>query len=213
MKRVIPALLHRLAVIKAAALPRNINTRSYWNGVWRLEGPEGRGKDSALVAEVLKIVPDGSAVLEFGCGNGRLLRELRDKKGCSCLGLDISDEAISMLRREGIAGVRCTLPQVPFTSGSFDAVLALELLEHLDRPKATLRQMEGAARPGGLILFSVPDGNLWGRGGEHVHVFDANDCVQMLRPFVATIHVLALESGGWAHFLCWGWKRREAQRP
>lgn len=51
----------------------------------------------------------------------------------------------------------------PLRRGSWDVVLALDLLEHLDNDVACLREMAGLVRPGGLLLVTVPAfPSLWG---------------------------------------------------
>jgi SAM-dependent methyltransferase len=41
--------------------------------------------------------------------------------------------------------------------GTFDCVFAFQVLEHVPRPRAFLLDMVAAAKPGGLIVFSVPN--------------------------------------------------------
>lgn len=142
----------------------NINTSGYWNNVWKKEGLDGRGIGSTLIMEIARLVPLGSAVLDVGCGNGRLLRDLK-KKRCTCVGLDISDSVILMLEKVGIKGICSKLPDIPCPSNYFDVVIAAEVLEHLDNPGDTIKEMSRVVKPDGLIIFSVPDGNIWGWGG------------------------------------------------
>lgn len=52
---------------------------------------------------------------------------------------------------------------VPLATGSFDAVLALDVLEHLDDDTADLREAARLVKPGGLLLVTVPAfPSLWG---------------------------------------------------
>ena len=143
----------------------NINTRGYWNTVWEKEGLDKRGINSPLIRKIASLIPPGSSVLDVGCGNGRLLRNLKEEKHCTCVGLDISDSMILMLKKVGTKGICSKLPDIPLRQNYFDVVLAAEVLEHLDNPVDTIKEMSRVVKPDGLIIFSVPDGNIWGRGG------------------------------------------------
>jgi SAM-dependent methyltransferase len=48
-----------------------------------------------------------------------------------------------------------------FPPGSFDAVFAWMVVEHLVDPRAVLRRIAGALRPGGYFVFSVPNAGSW----------------------------------------------------
>jgi SAM-dependent methyltransferase len=52
---------------------------------------------------------------------------------------------------------------VPLAAHSFDAILLLDVLEHLDDDYLGLREAAGLVKPGGLLLVTVPAGpSLWG---------------------------------------------------
>ena len=71
----------------------------------------------------------GMRVLDVGCGNGRIARALQDR-GASVAGLDMS--AAMLAEAHGVARVRGSARRLPFASGGFDAVIAVEVFEHLD---------------------------------------------------------------------------------
>jgi glycosyltransferase involved in cell wall biosynthesis len=101
-------------------------------------------------------VPDGSRVLDLGCGRGLLAAELT-RRGCTVHGVDDLDpELVSGVahfeRRDLDLG-----PPEEDLSG-YDVVLLLDVLEHLYSPEAflsALRRLPGATAP--KIVLSVPN--------------------------------------------------------
>lgn len=95
---------------------------------------------------------DGVNWLDFGCGNGGLVRYLRDETRASACGFEegaIADEA----RRRGIRIIdRQSLEQ---RRGSFDVVTAIEVLEHTLDPLTELRAIRALLRPGGLLFLTT----------------------------------------------------------
>ena len=95
-------------------------------------------------------------VLDAGCGWGTTFKGL-EKRGFRVVGADISRDALSKLDRPGRDLVEFDLT-APLPGGvePFDAVLALDVIEHLDDDRAALSQLGNLARPGGVVVVSVP---------------------------------------------------------
>jgi len=107
-----------------------------------------------------------SSVADLGCGNGRFLVELRRLgfRGRQ-LGVDLSPGRVSenekLLPLIEWRAANLDVPQEwPQASGScFDAVVASELIEHLENPAAMLANAASLAVPGrGLLLLSTQSG-------------------------------------------------------
>jgi glycosyltransferase involved in cell wall biosynthesis len=100
--------------------------------------------------------PEGSRVLDIGCGRGLLAAELK-KKGCAVDGVDAVDSgATHALDRYIRRNLDSGPPEIDLDG--YDVVLMLDILEHLDSPEAflsALRQLPGAAGP--KIVISVPN--------------------------------------------------------
>ena len=95
-------------------------------------------------------------VLDVGCGWGRTLEAL-ERRGYRAIGADISRRALEKLDRPGRELVEADLTK-PLPEGiePYDAVLALDLLEHLDDDRAAVARLGAMARPGGVVVVSVP---------------------------------------------------------
>lgn len=109
------------------------------------------------------------ALLEVGCGTGGLLGELCG--WADACGLDVSPEAVGYCRQRGLRGVcQGSLALLPYRDGSFDGVIAVDVLEHLDDDEGALREMFRVCRPGGLLIATVPAFQfLWSRRDEQLH--------------------------------------------
>lgn len=98
-------------------------------------------------------------LLDLGCGPGVLLRALdASAPRVRAAGLD---EGIERLREARSAPtpfplLRGDAQQLPFGDGSFERVLAAEVLEHLPDDAAALREIRRVLVPGGLLAVSVP---------------------------------------------------------
>ena len=108
---------------------------------------------------------------DAGCGTGRNLQEFGALGAAQ--GVDNSPEAIDFCRRRGIQGVReGQIEQLPFADGSFDLVLATDVLEHLADDRVALRELHRVAAPGGRLLATVPAYRwLWSQHDDEHHHF------------------------------------------
>ena len=105
-----------------------------------------------------------SSVLDIGCGEGVLTLEWAERLGDGrVVGIDLDDPK---LRAEWAARTRPNLEfrveeatSLSFRDDEFDMVAAIELLEHVPDPEATVAEMARVARS--RLLASVPREPLW----------------------------------------------------
>jgi SAM-dependent methyltransferase len=98
----------------------------------------------------------GASVLDLGCGAGMLA--LLKRKGVTLAGCDLSEECALAARRNGY-DVTCAsrLTRLPFREASFDYVVSLDVLGHVEAGEkdAVLSEVRRVLRPGGVTLHGV----------------------------------------------------------
>src|SRR6185437_5123750 len=101
-------------------------------------------------------VAEGSKVLDLGCGAGMLA--LLKRKGVTLTGVDLSAECALAARRNGYDATFTTeLSSLPFAAASFDYVVSLDVLGHIeaDEKDAVLAEIKRVLRPGGVTLHGI----------------------------------------------------------
>lgn len=126
----------------------------------------------AIVAQELRRLglPPGSRILEAGCGPGANLAMLARFGQVSAF--EPYEGALALAQGLGLADVRPgTLPgDIPFAAGSFDAVLALDVLEHVDDDVGSAAALAALLKPGGALVVTVPAFPfLWSAHDEMLH--------------------------------------------
>ncbi|CAA9272141.1 MAG: N6 adenine-specific DNA methyltransferase, N12 class [uncultured Acidimicrobiales bacterium] len=90
--------------------------------------------------------------LDVGCGEGMLTRELAERMD-HVVGIDLDQASIDLARAQGTAGVEYVVGDFmthPFEPESFDAIVSVAALHHME-PGAALARMRRLLRPGGRL--------------------------------------------------------------
>ena len=140
-----------------------------WNDLYRTQRRAWRG-----VTDPGELpFPEGSRLLEVGCGNGKTLEALRDS-GYDAVGIDFSEEAVKACREllGDSAEVMCTsVLDMPFGDDSFDGALLFHVLENIlpeDVPRA-VSEIARTVRDGGYVKVRVfAAGDLRSEKGERI---------------------------------------------
>lgn len=109
--------------------------------------------------DVLSLLPGGlERVLDVGCGAGATAGWLREHGATTVHGIELvaeaAEQAATVMDRVWQGPVDEQLSQL---DGPYDAVLCLDVLEHLTDPYAVLAGLRGQLRDGGWLLVSLPN--------------------------------------------------------
>jgi SAM-dependent methyltransferase len=136
--------------------------------------------------QLLRQVPPGGKILDFGCSSGRLLAPF--VREYQCIGFEINAEAAALARSKGIQ-----MLSDPMEAGrqSLDAVVLVDVFEHLSQPTQTLVDLAGLLKPGGRMIIST--------GNADSPAFQ-EDLAQFW--YMRTLEHLVMISKTYAQFLC-----------
>ncbi len=93
---------------------------------------------------------DGSLILDLGCGKGRFASHLIDG-GARVVGLDLSSAMLAKAR--GLDRVKASARRLPFADATFDAVVAIEVLEHVGAIDRVIDEARRVLKPGGRLAI------------------------------------------------------------
>lgn len=132
--------------VAAAERTGGVSSGSVYEAAWRQIAPRAKGD-----------------VLDFGAGTGSLaMRLLTESAVTSVTAADLAahatvsppDSSSANKLRWLTADLNAPLPLPP---ASFDLIVAIEIIEHLENPRATAREWRRLLRPGGALVMSTPN--------------------------------------------------------
>ena len=170
-------------------------------------------------------ISPGDRVLDVGCGGGRHAFEVA-RRGGRVVAMDTErgelDRVIATFAAmaeagelpEGASGraVLGDATRIPFRDGSFDKVIAAEVLEHLTADQTAMNEITRILRPGGMAAVTVPawlpERICWrlseeyhNNDGGHIRIFTRRELVTKLTRSGLTVtgqhHAHALHSPYW----------------
>ena len=102
-----------------------------------------------LVRRYLDTLPDGTRVLDAGCGEGVLIDEYQGRLAIEGVDLNYADGRIR----------QASLKALPYPDGTFERILCLDVLEHLEHAEQlpALVELHRVLKADGEVLLSVPN--------------------------------------------------------
>ena len=150
----------------------------------------------------------GKRILDVGVGTGHMAFDMAKSTvgDNEIVGIDISDDMLGTCRERcaGLPNVSfqmADLYDLPFSEGSFDVVLSVQVFEYLEDVQKALLELHRVLKPGGrLILRDTDWGTLiWESGNPERmrHVLDIWD-QHLVDPFLPRTLAARIESAGFA---------------
>lgn len=172
-----------------------------------------------LVSNILRSeIPPGRRILEVGCGLGELTWVLTEQ-GYNVDACDLSVRAIQRAKNRSKAGRRPNFFLADAMSfcapGQYDAILCLEVLEHLLDDAVAVRNLADSLKPGGILVCSVPHSmELWSLSDEimgHLRRYTRQEMRTLLE--AAGLSVKRLFTWGYPLVKTYAELRRATARP
>jgi SAM-dependent methyltransferase len=113
------------------------------------------------VSEALRVAGTGGVVLDVGCSSGWLLEDLRRAMPRALvLGADFVSGPLRQLAKSDPTQplLQLDLTRSPLPDGCLDAIVALNVLEHIEDDARAVGEMFRMLRPGGAAVIEVPAG-------------------------------------------------------
>jgi ubiquinone/menaquinone biosynthesis C-methylase UbiE len=126
----------------------------------------------AMLRMLAPYVRAETRVLDVGCGLGRMVFELAQRKIVAAVGIDTSDEFISICQEIAanehasvaypvpagapVSFLRADAQALPFSANTFNCMLCLNLIDRVPHPKTVIAEITRVLSPAGLLLISDP---------------------------------------------------------
>jgi len=164
----------------------------------------------AIALNHLKKIPRNARILDVGCGDGLLECLLAKKMPATHItGIDSSKKAITLAaekaREQNLSNVDFMISdayKLPFSNETFDAVVSLDVIEHLDDTDAFLKELARVLKPGGTLHVGTPirtPGMMF--DALHAKEFSISELTQYLKNHSLTIDNIALSHPLWLYRL------------
>jgi SAM-dependent methyltransferase len=128
-----------------------------------------RNRNKLILKALAKNYPDASKLLEIGCGTGFVLAGIAAANPrLHLVGSDLHYEALgyAQARLPGAVLLQMDAGNIPYVE-EFDVICAFDVLEHIPRDDAALRQIHQALKRGGGLMITVPQHRwLWSRADD-----------------------------------------------
>ena len=193
-------ILKRLWVIKmeeVKLLMQDETSRKYF-------GKSTRGITGLFIQNVLKTLKElnPKSILDIGCGTGYIIKKIKNSLDVEIVGCDINTNRLSIASKVfGRKLVTADITKLPFKNSSFDAVIAVEILEHLNDIDAAISEIKRVSK--NYVIITVPNEpffklanflrgkniKTFGNTPDHIHLFNKHSLEKALSKHFSNVQV------------------------
>ena len=130
----------------------NVGTAIDYDAYWRHRGLSSVQPRFEIIAAA---IGDGQSVLDIGCGDGAMLEYIAARRQTTCVGLDISQEAVTLAKGRGVDARIQTPAELAAAGQRFDHVVMSEVVEHVADAEGFVRDAWSLAR--GTLWVTFPN--------------------------------------------------------
>lgn len=120
-------------------------------------GGQRRRMAKKILSQLNTLCPKKGDILDIGCSFGWFLEVAREE-GWNSFGIEPSDIASQTAKEKGLNIRQGIFPDVQFENQKFDVICMMDVIEHLEEPHKIIEQIKTALKPGGIVIFQVPNG-------------------------------------------------------
>ncbi len=116
-------------------------------------------ENKKMIEKIASLAGSGKNVLDAGCGTGNLSIKLAENNKVTALDFNESMVGIAAKKTKHCRNVDLKhgdVTKLPFKKNRFDVVTSVNVLYHLDEPKAAIKEAGRVLKEGGLFIASSP---------------------------------------------------------
>lgn len=104
--------------------------------------------------EIRRHLKPDMRILDAGCGREFPFTKEFVAEARMAVGIDMTELKPGLA---GVCGVRADLQRLPFKDNSFDMVISMSVLEHLQEPEKVFHEFSRVLRPNGMVILQTPN--------------------------------------------------------
>lgn len=163
----------------------------YWDETWFANRVMRKERNLAvLIAEIAPKIPEGSSVIDVGCGDGHMLRSLKALRKCDVFGLDFSSQAIAALADKGVPGEVADIRTYEPDGRRAHTVIFSHVLEHVrdEDLHRVLSLVSGLATSQAFVVVPQEKEKWY----EHVRTYDERKLLAHVAPYFDSVEINAI---------------------
>lgn len=108
---------------------------------------------------IQKFIEPNSTVLDIGCSSGNLGEGLIKEKKCTVDGIELSQDDAEKARKKlrNVYVMNIESDSIDDIGARYDFIVMADVIEHLVDPVHALERIKGLLKPGGVLVFSIPN--------------------------------------------------------